>query len=89
MLLDAYGRHLTAVAGRFADRPGDLLVMDITAGQGWEALCPFLGLEAPAGVAFPVANAGDGAGGGSAYPARAEQAVTRGNFGRIFGKYAG
>ncbi|HEX8335676.1 MAG TPA: sulfotransferase [Pyrinomonadaceae bacterium] len=24
-----------------------LLVMDITAGDGWEVLCPFLGVEIP------------------------------------------
>jgi len=31
----------------FRDRPGDLLVMDICAGQGWETLCPFVGVPAP------------------------------------------
>jgi hypothetical protein len=31
-----------------ADIPADrLLVMDITAGDGWEVLCPFLGVEIP------------------------------------------
>jgi hypothetical protein len=35
--------------------PDRLLVMDITAGEGWEKLCPFLGLPHP-GVAFPFEN---------------------------------
>lgn len=39
----------------FANRPDDLLVMDISAGEGWEMLCPFLGLEVPA-KAFPFSN---------------------------------
>jgi hypothetical protein len=40
------------VREHFADRPGDLLVLDITAGEGWDRLCPFLGLPEP-GVPFP------------------------------------
>jgi hypothetical protein len=28
----------------FKDRPKDLLWLDIPSGQGWEKLCPFLGL---------------------------------------------
>ncbi len=32
--------------------PSRLLVMDITAGEGWEKLCPFLGVAIPA-VPFP------------------------------------
>jgi hypothetical protein len=32
-----------------------LLVMDITAGEGWEKLCPFLGVPIPS-EPFPVAN---------------------------------
>lgn len=35
--------HELAVRGYFADRPGDLLIIDICAGQGWEQLLPFLG----------------------------------------------
>ncbi len=31
----------------FKDRPNDLLVMNICAGEGWEKLCPFLGLPLP------------------------------------------
>jgi hypothetical protein len=44
------------VRRHFAGRPRDLLVMDICAGEGWERLCPFLGLPVPP-VAFPHANA--------------------------------
>lgn len=45
----------------FKDRPSDLLIMNITAGDGWDKLCPFLGLDVPQespGVPFlfPTAN---------------------------------
>lgn len=36
----------------FRDRPDDLLVMNICAGDGWEKLCPFLGFPVP-DVKFP------------------------------------
>jgi len=39
--------HEARVASHFAKRPDDLLVMDIAAGDGWERLCPFLGIAAP------------------------------------------
>jgi hypothetical protein len=39
--------HVHRVRAYFADRPGDLLVMDIAAGDGWGVLCPFLGLPTP------------------------------------------
>jgi hypothetical protein len=48
-------RHVAWVRQYFADRPGDLLEMDIAGGEGWEALCAFLGARVPAG-AFPRAN---------------------------------
>lgn len=48
----AYRAHREAVRLYFAERPADLLVMDICAGDGWEKLCPFLGVDAPA-AAFP------------------------------------
>ena len=35
-------RHNKMVKYYFKDRPGDLLVMDITNGDGWELLCKFL-----------------------------------------------
>lgn len=39
--------HVARVRAHFAHRPDDLLVMDIAAGDGWEVLCPFLGVPAP------------------------------------------
>jgi hypothetical protein len=52
---EGYRRHNQRVREYFADRPGDLLVMDITRGEGWEKLCPFLGKPAP-GAPFPFTN---------------------------------
>jgi hypothetical protein len=39
--------HERRVRAHFADRPDDLLVLDITAGDGWDQLCPFLGRPVP------------------------------------------
>jgi hypothetical protein len=39
--------HEARVRSHFSDRPQDLLVLDIAAGDGWEMLCPFLGLPVP------------------------------------------
>lgn len=50
-----YVRHNQDVIEYFKDRPGDLLVLHITAGEGWERLCPFLGMAVPR-VPFPCAN---------------------------------
>ena len=44
---DVYRRHNREVREYFADRSDDLLVLDITAGEGFEALCPFLGMDLP------------------------------------------
>jgi hypothetical protein len=44
--------HDERVRSYFAGRPSDLLVLDIAAGDGWEQLCPFLGLPVP-DAAFP------------------------------------
>ena len=43
------------VINYFSKRPNNLLVMDITRGDGWEKLCPFLELEIP-DQAFPHIN---------------------------------
>lgn len=51
----AYHRHHTDVKRYFADRPDDLLEMRIGDGDGWETLCPFLGVEIP-DIAFPRTN---------------------------------
>ena len=53
--LESYERHMQAVLDYFADRPSSLLVMDITAGDGWNVLCPFLGVPSPT-IGFPHAN---------------------------------
>jgi hypothetical protein len=37
----------------FKDRPADLLVMNICAGEGWEKLCPFLNRDAIPSRDFP------------------------------------
>lgn len=47
--------YLARLEGYFARRPGDLLVIDIPAGQGWPELCRFLDLPVPA-VPFPYEN---------------------------------
>ena len=44
---DLYLGHHERVRRYFADRPDDLLVMDISAGDGYERLCPFLGIKLP------------------------------------------
>lgn len=45
-------RHEADVREYFRERPGDLLVLDISAGQGWAELCPFLDRAVP-DVPFP------------------------------------
>jgi hypothetical protein len=45
--IDAYHRHHDDVKRYFHNRPEDLLEMNITSGDGWEKLCPFLGLPIP------------------------------------------
>lgn len=42
-----YDAHLRQVQDYFRDRPGDLLVIDICSGQGFETLAPFLGRTVP------------------------------------------
>lgn len=51
-----YDTHVENVKRYFRDRPNDLLVIDIPGGEGWEKLCPFLGLE-PIDEPFPTVNA--------------------------------
>lgn len=53
--LSRYREHNRAVLDYFKDRPNDLLVMDITNGDGWEKLCPFLDLDIPP-FEFPMQN---------------------------------
>jgi hypothetical protein len=40
-----YDLHIKNTLDYFGDRPDSLLVLDITSGDGWEKLCPFLGCE--------------------------------------------
>jgi hypothetical protein len=47
--------HRHRIETYFAHRPDDLLIMDVTSGDGWDELCPFLGVERPA-VPFPWQN---------------------------------
>jgi hypothetical protein len=44
-----------AIKEYFKDRPNDLLVMNICEGEGWEKLCPFLGVSMP-NKPFPFTN---------------------------------
>lgn len=53
--VDVFNRHNAAVRAHFADRPYDLLEMDLTAGDGWAELCGFLGDPVPH-TPFPVKN---------------------------------
>lgn len=54
----AYRRHLDEVLHYFQDRPLDLLTLDITRGDGWAKLCPFVDRPIP-DKPFPHANTFD------------------------------
>lgn len=54
-LSGAFERHRAELRRYFADRPTDLLELDIAGGDGWERLCPFLGVPTPT-AAFPALN---------------------------------
>jgi hypothetical protein len=57
--LERFERHNREVRDYFSIRSGDLLEMNIEAGDGWDPLCGFLGLPRPA-IPFPHKNkAGD------------------------------
>jgi len=47
-----YEQHLRAVTEYFRDRPDQLLIMDVCAGDGFEKLAPFMGCDMPC-AAFP------------------------------------
>ena len=53
--IERYERHNREVIEYFADRGNDLLILNITGGEGWEKLCPFLNKPVPA-VRFPCVN---------------------------------
>jgi hypothetical protein len=48
-------RYLQDLEQYFARRPGDFLVINIPAGDGWDKLCPFLGVPVP-DLPFPFMN---------------------------------
>ena len=50
-----YERFVTGVSDYFRDRPHDLLIIDITAGEGWDKLCRFLERPVP-DIPFPKTN---------------------------------
>lgn len=47
--------YLASLDRYFARRPGDFLVINIPAGEGWDKLCPFLGTPVP-DLPFPFRN---------------------------------
>lgn len=51
-------KHHKAVREYFVNRKNDLIVMNIIEGDGWEKLCPFLGLTVPR-KKFPHINSAD------------------------------
>jgi len=53
--LAAYHQHVNEVREYFKSRPGDLLEMDLSANDGWEKLCAFLGRPVP-NHPFPRVN---------------------------------
>ena len=50
-----YEQHNREVREHFADRPHDLLELSVTAGEGWDQLCPFLARDIP-DAPFPQVN---------------------------------
>jgi sulfotransferase family protein len=53
--LAAYRKHNAEVLEYFSDRRGDLLVMDMSKGAGWQELAPFLRTPAP-NLDYPTAG---------------------------------
>jgi hypothetical protein len=50
-----FKQHYGEAIEHFKDRKNDLLIFDVTKGDGWEKLCPFLGLPTP-NAPFPKKN---------------------------------
>jgi hypothetical protein len=50
-----YERHNAEVRDYFRHRPGDLLELDLSRGDGWPELCGFLGVPEPE-IGFPQWN---------------------------------
>lgn len=53
--VECFERHNREVLEYFGDRRQNLLVMNVTEGEGWDKLCPFLDLAIPE-MPFPKAN---------------------------------
>jgi hypothetical protein len=53
VFMKRYRRHNHEVREYFKDRPSDLLVMNMSAGDGWDKLCPFLGMQVPS-MPYPL-----------------------------------
>ena len=53
--IQEYDEHNKQVIAYFKDKPSQLLVMNITEGDGWEKLCKFLNKPIP-NKAFPHKN---------------------------------
>lgn len=51
-----FDQHLRTVKQYFANRPDDLLIMNISAGDGWEKLCHFLNKPVIENEPFPYAK---------------------------------
>ncbi len=52
---EEYNSHHKEVINYFEDRKDDILVIDITKGEGWEKICPFLNNDIP-NKPFPRKN---------------------------------
>ena len=52
---NGYERFVDGARNYFKDRPRDLLIINIAAGEGWDELCRFLGQPVP-DIPFPKAN---------------------------------
>ena len=58
-LQERFAKHEEEVRTYFKDRIGsDLLVFNVTAGDGWDTLCNFLGHPVPKNTPFPRYNQG-------------------------------
>lgn len=53
--LKRFEDHNKEVKNYFKDRPQDLLVLELVNGDGWEELCPYLGVDIP-NTSFPHAK---------------------------------
>lgn len=59
LFLARYRRHNEEVAAYFADRPGDLLIINLAEGNNYEKICAFLGQPVP-DKPFPYTNKSEG-----------------------------